>query len=387
MTFSRMPSIGPRYSASLMLTDYLDIIISVLAGMLFAGMMLPIVLRTALRRHLYDKVDARKTHSGNVPRLGGLTFTPGMVMAFLSVVGVNLIVSPEASLVTLEANLPVAIFGLLSLTILYGCGIADDIFGVRYRIKFGVQLLCAVLLIISGMSVGNLYGFLGIGALPPWAGYPFTILLVVLLINAYNLIDGIDGLSTMLCQMAMIVYGTVFLLAGDVLGCVVAGATVGVTIPFLRYNLFGRCARGTKIFMGDTGSMTLGLVTAMLGLRVLNADASAALHDANPALVALAPVIIPCFDVVRVYTVRIMAKKSPFLPDRNHIHHRLLDLGLSSRQALICLVAAASIIAALNIILSIYININVVVAIDVAVWIAATTLLVSAIHHKQTSLR
>ena len=376
-----------RFRCEVMLTDYFDIIISVLAGMLFAGMMLPVVLRTALRRHLYDKVDARKIHRGNVPRLGGLTFTPGMVMAFLSVIGINLLIDRTASLDTLNENLPVAIFGLLSLTILYGCGVADDIFGVRYRIKFGVQLICAILLIISGMDVDNLYGFLGITDLPPWVGYPFTVLLVVLLINAYNLIDGIDGLSTMLCQMAIIVYGTVFLLSGDVLGCVVAGATVGVTIPFLRYNLFGRCARGTKIFMGDTGSMTLGLVTAILGLRVLNTDASLALHDVNPALVALAPVIIPCFDVVRVYTVRIMARKSPFLPDRNHIHHRLLDLGLSARRTLACLVFTAAIVAALNILLSVYVNINIILAVDVVAWIAGTTLMVTMIRHRATSLR
>lgn len=364
------------------MSQYLDIIMAFVAGAVFASVFLPVILRVATRRNLYDGTDFRKIHHGDVPRLGGVSFMPSLVMALLTVAGINLMCGQDAVSETFAANARPITFSALALTAIFGVGLADDIFGVRYRMKFGIQIACGVLLLCGGVGIYSLYGVAGIGHMPDWVAWPFTIIMTVFIINAMNLIDGIDGLAAILFQLAMITYGCIFLMAGDMAGLLVTAAALGVTAPFLNYNLLGKSDEGNKMFMGDTGSMTLGLITAALGMRVLNTPSLP--FEINPAIAALSPIIIPCFDVVRVYCIRLMDRRSPFLPDRNHIHHRLLDLGIGQNRVLSILVAAAIIITVGNILLSTIINVNLLILADIIVWIALTSKLKAMVTRRKT---
>lgn len=366
-----------------MIHTYINILVAFAGAVIFSRLMLPLILRIATRRNLYDAHDERKHHHGDVPRLGGVAFLPAMLLSLLLLAGVQYLEGNDPTTAMFGHDRRWLIFSLMAMCVIYGCGVADDIIGTRYRTKFTAQIVGGMLLIAGGMCIGNFYGVAGVGVIPFWLGAPFTLLMTVFIINAFNLIDGIDGLSAMLCQTAMIFYGVIFWVCGDSLGLLLAATIIGVLIPFLYFNVWGDYHRGTKLFMGDTGSMTLGLLCVILGLRVLSDCTGPNAPEANPAILALAPVMIPCFDVVRVYFVRVMNHRSPFLPDRNHIHHRLLDYGMTPHCALATLVVSAALLAAICIILSTYINVNAVLIIAAIIWCVSTALLNHAIKRKR----
>lgn len=354
---------------------YLNILTSFIAGTLCSAVLLPVILKIAVKRKLYDKPDSRKNHRGNVPRLGGMAFLPSLMLGMLCSLGFDLLLGCKDAVAVYAGDVQQITFCFIALCLIYGSGVADDLFRLRYRTKFMIQIICGVLLICGGLCIDTFGGTAGIGTLPGYVSWPFTVLMTVFIVNAFNLIDGIDGLCTMLTQLAMLSYGIIFICAGDIFGATICAATLGTTLPFLRYNIAGNPARCGKLFMGDTGSMTLGLICAALGMRVLATDTSAALAGTSPVILALAPLLIPCFDTVRVYFVRLRAHKSPFLPDRNHIHHRLLDMGMKPHSALAALVTASALTIAADALLSACLDLNIVLAADVAVWIAATSLI------------
>lgn len=354
---------------------YLNILTSFIAGTLCSAVLLPVILKIAVKRKLYDKPDSRKNHRGNVPRLGGMAFLPSLMLGMLCSLGFDLLLGCKDAVAVYAGDVQQITFCFIALCLIYGSGVADDLFRLRYRTKFMIQIICGVLLICGGLCIDTFGGTAGIGTLPGYVSWPFTVLMTVFIVNAFNLIDGIDGLCTMLTQLAMLSYGIIFICAGDIFGATICATTLGTTLPFLRYNIAGNPARCGKLFMGDTGSMTLGLICAALGMRVLATDTSAALAGTSPVILALAPLLIPCFDTVRVYFVRLRAHKSPFLPDRNHIHHRLLDMGMKPHSALAALVTASALTIAADALLSACLDLNIVLAADVAVWIAATSLI------------
>ncbi len=354
---------------------YINILTSFIAGTVCSAVLLPVILKIAVKRKLYDKPDSRKNHQGNVPRLGGMAFLPSLTLGMLCSLGFDFLLGCKDAVAVYAGDVQQITFCFIALCLIYGSGVADDLFRLRYRTKFMIQIICGVMLICGGLCIDTFGGAAGIGALPRPVSWPFTVLMTVFIINAFNLIDGIDGLCTMLTQLAMLFYGVTFITAGDIFGATICAATLGATLPFLRYNIAGNPARCGKLFMGDTGSMTLGLICAAMGMRVLGTDTSAAFAGSSPVIVALAPLLIPCFDTVRVYFVRLRDRKSPFLPDRNHIHHRLLDTGMKPANALAALVIASAVTIAANVLLSECLDLNIVLAADVAVWIAATSLI------------
>ncbi len=354
---------------------YINILTSFIAGTACSAVLLPVILKIAVKRKLYDKIDSRKNHRGNVPRLGGMAFLPSLMLGMLCSLGLDFLLGCKDAVAVYAGDVEQITFCFIALCLIYGSGVADDLFRLRYRTKFMIQIICGVMLLCGGLCIDTFGGAAGIGSLPWYASWPFTVLMTVFIINAFNLIDGIDGLCTMLCQLAMLFYGFIFIASGDIFGATICAATLGATLPFLRYNIAGNPARCGKLFMGDTGSMTLGLICAALGMRVLGADTPTALSGASPVILALAPLLIPCFDTVRVYFVRLRAHKSPFLPDRNHIHHRLLDMGIKPANALAALVIASAVAIAANVLLSECLDLNIVLAADAAAWIAATSLI------------
>jgi len=339
---------------------------------LSAGVLIPQILLISFQRKLFDVPDERKIHQGVVPRLGGIAFKPVVFLSVALLIGVSLLLGYGDMLGELISEGRALSFGFCCIMVLCLVGIADDLIGIRYSAKFVVQIACGLMVIAGGLWMNDLHGLFFIHGLPCWIGWPLTVLAVVFIINAINLIDGIDGLASGLCGVAMLFYGIIFLTAHQYIYAVLAFATLGVLVPFFYYNVFGDVKRGKKIFMGDTGSLTIGMMLCILSLKLLHSfpDGFPSDHP-NILILAYSPLIIPCFDVVRVYLHRMRNGKNPFLPDKNHIHHKLLAVGMRQRAAMITIVSVSVLFTLCNILLSCHVDVTVLLLADITVWTAA----------------
>ncbi|WP_304957411.1 MraY family glycosyltransferase [Paramuribaculum intestinale] len=361
--------------------------LSTLLSVLFAGILIPQILLVSYRRKLFDMPDERKIHRGTVPRLGGIAFTPVILFSVSLLLGMSILMSNTDMENMMRINAQAISFGLCALLLMYLTGMSDDLIGVRYRAKFVVQIFCAVLLIGAGMYVNDLHGIIGLGHISPWFGIPLTILIVVYVVNAINLIDGIDGLASGLSSAAFIIYGTAFLMIGKPIFAMLSFACLGVLIQFFYYNVFGSAERKKKIFMGDTGSLTIGLLLTFLGLALLQwSPDKFPTFRTNPMILAVSPLIIPCFDVVRVFLHRVRRHGNPFLPDKTHIHHKMLAIGLNQRLAMVLIVVASITFSIANILLSRYIEVNLLLILDILLWTLANLWLTRHIRSRERRL-
>lgn len=335
----------------------------------FSIFLIPRILLISFKKHLFDIPDERKVHRGVIPRLGGVTFFPAVIFTLSLLVGLNKIYGEELfpSLIGM-GDTAVLSLGLCSLLLLYLTGITDDLIGVRYLHKFFVQIFCAVLLVTSGVWINNLYGIFGLYELSPIIGIPFTIFTIVFITNAINLIDGIDGLASGLSGIALLFFTVLFVYQGEWMYASLSIVTLGTLIPFFYYNVFGNPNRGRKIFMGDTGSLTIGFVLSLLAIR-FSMDDPTVLHRVPDAIViAFSVLITPVFDVVRVILHRARFHKNIFSPDKNHIHHKFLALGFSHRAAMITILSISAGFAAMNLLLLTHVNINILLFLDIIIW-------------------
>lgn len=336
----------------------------------FAGIVIPQILLIAFRRKIFDVPDERKIHSSLVPRLGGIAFMPVIFFSMALLLAVNQSLGNGVFLSVAGAeSLPLA-YAFCALLMLYLVGMADDLIGVRYSAKFFVQIVCGLMLIAGGVTLNDLQGMAFVHSLPGWLCVPMTLFVTVFIINAVNLIDGLDGLASGLSGAAFLFYGLAFAHYGEYIYAMLAFATLGVLVPFYYYNVFGKAEKGRKIFMGDTGSLTIGLTLCFLSLRLSNVGGGVT-GGANPFVVAFAPLLVPCLDVVRVYMHRVRNGKSPFLPDKNHIHHKLLAIGVRQRPAMVSIVLASVALTLANVVLSLYVNATLLLLGDVVFWTAA----------------
>ena len=328
-----------------------------LFGFLFAvslGMVIiPRILVISHKKRLYDVPDARKVHTMPVPRLGGLSFFPVILMSMFLVIGFRLYFW-DVNVSGLSFNMLYEyLFLFVGMTLLYLVGVCDDLVGVGYRYKFAVQIAAAFLLVLSGNWFDSFGGLFGIYSVPVWVGVPFTVFIVVYIIvvyitNAINLIDGIDGLASGLCCIALSVLSVIFFLRGQYVYALLAVCTLGILMPFWCYNVFGNANRGHKLFMGDAGSLTLGYVISFLIIHMsVTNEVSPTLS--NPYMViAFSTVLVPLLDVIRVVLHRLREHKNPFLPDKNHFHHKLLRTGMRVRMVMVCIIAISAFFILLN---------------------------------------
>lgn len=257
---------------------------------------------------------------------------------------------------------------------------ADDLIGLHYGAKFIAQIIAAALIIAGGLQLNDLHGLVSIGQLPPTASVILTVLLTVFITNAINLIDSIDGLASGLSAIACVFYGAIFFKTGLHVYAMIAFGTLGTLIPFFYYNVFGNAEKHGKIFMGDTGALTIGLLLSVMSIRICNIpDAEL---DVNPAVLAFAPLLIPCSDVVRVFMHRIKTGRNPFVADRCHIHHKLLTMGMSPRLAMTVIVGSSLILTLLNYFLSLYINTTLLFCLDILIWVLAIVAISRAIRSR-----
>jgi UDP-N-acetylmuramyl pentapeptide phosphotransferase/UDP-N-acetylglucosamine-1-phosphate transferase len=327
------------------------------------------VLRTylfAYRRRLFDPVESRKVHRGLIPRLGGMMFLPTQCGVFMLLV----VVMRHFEIIQIDYSLLVRFLLLIcGLGLLFVVGVIDDLMGINYKWKFVAQLASVSFLPISGLWMSDLGGLMGIDAVAPWVGIPITILAGMFIVNAFNLIDGIDGLCAGLAMIACAVLGTLFLAREMWLHVIFAFITIGVLAPFFYYNVFGKSKRKRRIFMGDTGSLTLGLsVTFLVFSYAVDTPDILPVGTSGNILKAFSVVMVPVLDVVRVMMIRLLAHKPLFLPDRNHVHHYLLSLEIGRHATLLYILLVDLFFIVFNIYMVRYWDSNVVLVADVAFW-------------------
>ena len=306
-------------------------LLSALLGWLFV----PRVLLISRKKKLYDIPDARKVHNRPIPRLGGITFFPVLIMSFCLTIGIWMLMHLYGGL--LQVNLLIARFILLSvgMMVLYLTGVTDDLIGVSYKAKFMVQIVCAMLFPLSGLWIHDLSGLFWLHEIPAWIGIPLTVFLVVYITNAINLIDGVDGLASGLCSISLFTLGMAAAIKAQYLFSMISFGMLGVLLPFWFYNVFGNAEKGKKIFMGDTGSLTLGYLLSFLLVYMASLDKMG--FPRGMLLMGFSTMIIPLMDIPRVMLARVREGRNPFTPDKNHIHHKLMRTGMKPFWTMITL--------------------------------------------------
>ncbi|MCQ2244871.1 MAG: undecaprenyl/decaprenyl-phosphate alpha-N-acetylglucosaminyl 1-phosphate transferase [Bacteroidaceae bacterium] len=309
-------------------------------------------------------MDERKLHSTNVPRLGGMAFLPSMLLSFMIAIVVY-----HFSCVEVKINLWTV--GVVSgMVIVYVTGLFDDFSELAPKYKYFAQFIAASLMPLCGLYLNNLYGLFGLYEISPYFGVPLTIFLIMFVNNSINLIDGIDGLAASLCIIALIVYVAVFIHFDFVVYAALVTGIIGVLVAYMYFNIFGNAEKGTKIFMGDSGSLLLGYMLSFFALKHCVQNESVMPDRDYALLLPLTIMIVPTFDVVRVIIVRKMHGLSMSQPDKRHIHHKLLAVGLNQHQALGVLVVSQLCFIALNYALWLMdINCNIIVAVDAVVFV------------------
>lgn len=352
--------------------EFIILLVPFLIAILLGKIIIPYIMLITYRKRLFDPVDARKVHQSIIPRLGGVAFVP--IQCCLLAITVVLVYKTNfvnLGIVTWEV-FPMFIMLICGLVILYIIGIADDLIGVSYKWKFVAQILVASLFPLAGLWINDLYGLLFLTYLPAWAGIPLTIFAVVLVINAVNLIDGLDGLCSGLVGVGCLVLGTLFAYYQAWIHALLAFITTGILISFFYYNVFGASKRRRRIFMGDTGSMTLGYTMAFLTISFAMNNQSIKPFSEGAIVVAFSTLIVPIFDVARVIFIRWYKGLPLFKADRSHLHHKLLRAGLSHKSAMMSIIGLSLFFCAFNIIMVQYISNNVVVILDFALWFSFT---------------
>lgn len=353
-------------------------IISTVCGFIF----IPIILNFCKAKQLYDIPNARKIHHSAIPRLGGIAFMPSMFIAFAIAI---MVIGVTDKLITINVW---SLCFMISLLLIYAMGIVDDILGLSPLIKFAVQIIAACLLPMSYLYINNFYGFMGIHEIPYFIGFPLTVLTIVFIDNAINLIDGIDGLAASLSIIALGGFLYIFASQKVWLYTMLIAGLIGVLVSFMYFNLFGDPNKNRKIFMGDAGSLTLGFILGVLCVKYSMFNENVMAKHYFDFIMPFTLLIVPMFDVVRVFGVRIYHGLSPFSADKRHIHHKFMRTGMTQHQTLVCIIIMALAYIALNHLLLKQLDNTYVFIIDVIIYIVINLVLNYFIHkenmkHKQ----
>lgn len=308
------------------------IISSTVVALLVTWFTIPVIVTVSKHLGFFEKNKKRGSHNGAVPTLGGVAIFSGIVIA--------------ASIFTPEAVVQQYRYVLAAMVILFFTGVKDDMIGIDPKKKLLAQIVVALIMILlADIRITTFHGFLGIHDIPYWLSLVFTVFVYLVIINGFNLIDGIDGLSSGVAILSSSVFGVLFILAGGYDYAFQAFILVGALAAFFRFNVF---SQKNKIFLGDTGSLTIGFLMALIAITFLECDRLGGLHRSLSSIpvMALGILIVPLFDTARVFVIRTLRGESPFKADRKHIHHRLLDLGCSHLIATLIIIAANLLILA-----------------------------------------
>jgi UDP-N-acetylmuramyl pentapeptide phosphotransferase/UDP-N-acetylglucosamine-1-phosphate transferase len=301
----------PMLQLKLHLQAYKPGLLCFTTAFVVAMLIMPPLIKIINRFRLFDMPNLRKAHQTPVPTMGGIAVYAGMIVALL------LWYRFTGDVFTISF--------FFSLAALFALGIMDDLKDIPAHYKLAIQLGVALLMALSGVRVTSFEGLFGIYTLPLAVQYGFTLFAIVGITNAFNLIDGIDGLAGSLGFMSLISVALFLTLSGQTGPAIIAFALSGALLGFLYYNF-----NPARIFMGDTGSLVLGFTIAVLSILLIRTN-TGMLQPVltNVPVVALSVVLIPVFDTLRVFSLRISRGRSPFHPDKTHIHHLLTNNGWS----------------------------------------------------------
>lgn len=302
----------------------LEVLITAIISFIVAFLAIPVVIHIANKKKLFDVPDERKLHTHAIASLGGVGIFLGFM--FSSMLMINMTANPEFK------------FFLSATFMLFFVGLKDDLVLLSATKKLIVQILVAAIIIhLGGIRIESLYGIAGLEALDPMIGIPLTYVTIILIINAYNLIDGVDGLAGSLGLMFSLLLGTYFYFAGMYAYSAFSFSLSAALLAFLIFNF-----NPAKIFMGDSGSLVVGMIASILVLKFINVASSpnAVIPVTSAVAIGISLLIIPLVDTIRVFAVRMFNGRSPFSPDRNHVHHLILDRGNThSSVTLLCVSA------------------------------------------------
>ncbi|MBN8675637.1 MAG: undecaprenyl/decaprenyl-phosphate alpha-N-acetylglucosaminyl 1-phosphate transferase [Chitinophagales bacterium] len=290
----------------------LDVLLTASVSFIISFLAIPVVLQIAEQKKLYDIPDERKVHTRPVSSLGGVGIFGGFLLAALLSIQGNQ--NPEFQ------------YFFAAALVIFFLGLKDDLMVLSASKKFVGQVIAASILIhLGGIRLDSMHGLFGFQQVPEAFGLALSYLTIIVIINSFNLIDGIDGLASSLGIITMLIFGTYFFAVDQQAYALLAFSMAGSLVAFLIFN-----HHPAKIFMGDSGSLMIGLVNSILVIKFITvADSPAILIPVDSAVaVGVSILIVPLLDTLRVFAIRIVNGRSPFTPDRNHIHHLLLDRGL-----------------------------------------------------------
>lgn len=290
----------------------LDVLLTASVSFIISFLAIPVVLQIAEQKKLYDIPDERKVHSRPVASLGGVGIFGGFLLA--SLLSIHGYLNPEFQ------------YFFAAALVIFFLGLKDDLMVLSASKKFVGQVIAASIIIhLGGIRLESMHGLFGFDAVPEGFGLALSYLTIIVVINSFNLIDGVDGLASSLGILTMLIFGTYFFAINQQAYALLAFAMAGSLVAFLIFN-----HHPAKIFMGDSGSLMIGLVNSILVIKFINAASDPfVLYPIESAVaIGFAILIVPLLDTLRVFAIRIFNGRSPFTPDRNHVHHLLLDRGL-----------------------------------------------------------
>jgi len=301
-----------------------DVLLCLSISFTITFLAIPVIINVAEMKKLFDMPDARKIHQVAITPLGGIGIFAGFVFGCL---------------LTINFKDSEFQYFIAASMVIFFLGLKDDILVLTPIKKFIGQVLAAFLIIYYGrVQIRSMHGFFGIHELPEMFSLLLSYFSVIVIINSFNLIDGVDGLAGTLGLMSSALFGIYFMYAGMEPYFVLAFSLSGSLLAFLIFNF-----QPAKIFMGDTGSLLIGVVNAILVLKFIDPGTGSESMSMNTIVsspaIGFTILMIPLLDTLRVFAIRIFKRRSPFSPDRNHIHHLLLDRGLSHRTITLLLVA------------------------------------------------
>lgn len=286
-------------------------------------LIIPVIIKYSLEKNLVDIPGRRKIHKKITPSMGGIAIFLGFSIA--SLIWIDIIHWKEIR------------FIMIALFMVFFIGVRDDLIPLRPFMKLLGQILTSSLLILLfDFRLKSFYGLFGIYDIPIMVSYGITLFTIIVITNSFNLIDGLDGLAGTIASIALLAFGVSFFLVGDTIYSVISFCMVGAVIAFLFFNW-----DPSEIFMGDTGALVIGMMISIVAIHFIDLHYNLPVdhpYKINACVSgAVCFILIPLADTLRVFILRIAKKQSPFTPDKNHIHHYILRLGLSHSKSTIFL--------------------------------------------------
>lgn len=349
-------------------TSFYILFLDYLAAAFLEVMVIELILSVTYKRHWFDQPNERKVHDYPVPRLGGASFLPVIMITIAVTIGMMYHLG-LTGVFAHDYHVLIQLSVLMgSGMLMYIVGIADDLVTVDFKMKFLFQFIASCIVVLAGLWIKNYCGLFGIHEVPGQVGMPLSVLLIIYIINAINFIDGIDGLASGICILALFTMSYFAYAEGRFLYMMIVGTALGVVTVFWLYNFFGRREKSRKLFMGDSGSLTLGLILSFLIVNVNDYDPEDTKMVGEYLAIGFSTLLIPMLDALRLVIYRLAHHRSPFQADSNHIHHLLIRCGFSQHQTLAIILFFDVLFIIFTAVLVKWIDITWVFILDVVLW-------------------